>query len=242
MGSSIELYCQPAYSYLNNHIEYIEVLIRKYKGYKGVKSILEYVEMNNKTLEFDLAVLRQTISILNDYGDIGVPIGVNLCAKTAEIKGLADEIINIVYTESEYNHEIIIEVNEETDFDNEIVDENIRKLKKAGIKIALDDFGAKQATLGILMKHHIDILKVDKALTDGDTKEKENSSAIVLRTLGYMIRNFNIKHIVEGIETDRQLEIAISAGMDVVQGFLYAKPKKLETYLEENFSIYERAN
>ena len=242
MENDIELYCQPAYSYLKSNVEYVEVLIRKYNGINGVDKILKYVGDNHKEFDLDMAVLRKTISTLDDYGNIGVPVGVNLCAKTPEIKGLADEIIQTVYFESEYNHEIIIEVNEETDFENKVVEDNLRRLKRAGIKLALDDFGAKNATLGLLMKYKMDIIKVDKILTEDETEEKENSSSVLLRTIGFMIRGLNIKHIVEGIETDRQLENAISAGMDVVQGYLYEKPKQFQMYLEENFRVYEKAN
>ena len=234
MAERISLYVQPAYNYDTKHIDYIEVLVRGYRGFDSVPSILRFVGLNKMEETFDLDVLNESLRLLNHFEKLDYPIGVNLCPNTIIVEGIADKIISMINENNKSGNEIIIEVNEGTDFKNKVTRENIRKLRENGIKIALDDFGVEGSNLYTLLNCNIDILKVDKAFIETTEKEYEESQSKILKRLLQICNDFNLKHIVEGIETTRQLNHIKDMGYSVVQGYLYERPLPFMQFLEEH--------
>lgn len=230
----ISLYVQPAYDYDSGSINYVEVLIRCYRGFESVPSILKFISLNKLEETFDTDVLIESFRILNNFERLDYPIGVNLCPDTIKIAGVADKIVAIINENNKSGNEIIIEVNEKTDFKDKTVRENIRKLREYGIKIALDDFGVEGSNLYSLLNCNIDIIKVDKAFIENTEKEYEESQIKILKRLLQICNDFNLKHIVEGIETQRQLNHIRDMGYSVVQGYLYKKPLPFVQFLEMN--------
>lgn len=229
----IVLFVQPAYNYRTQKIEYAEILIRRYKEFNTVEGILDYVKSNNLTKELDFNVIKHTLESLNNYSKLTYPIGVNLCPETINQKGIAGEIIDLINKTNKHGNEIIIEVNEKTDFKDKVVRRNISELKDAGIRIALDDFGMDSANFYCLMSCDIDILKVDKAFIDTTKIKYKDSQNKILRRLLEICKDLRLEHIIEGIETKKQLDTIEKIGYDVVQGFLYEKPVELNRYLDE---------
>lgn len=234
MVERIKLYVQPAYNYDTKHIDYVEVLVRGYRGFDSVTSILRFVGLNKMEEAFDLDILAESLRLLNHFDKLDYPIGINLCPNTIIVEGIADKIISMINENNKSDNEIIIEINEGTDFKNRVTRENIRKLRESGIKIALDDFGVEGANLYALLSCNIDILKVDKAFIETTEKEYEESQSKILRRLLQLCNDFSLKHIVEGIENKRQLNIIKEMGYNVVQGYLYEKPLPFMKFLEEN--------
>ena len=230
----INLFVQPAYNYDTQQVEYLEILVRGYRGFDSVASILQFIKLHGIEEQFDIDILRETIRILNNFQTLNCPVGVNLCPKTATIEGVADKILDILKNENKSGTEIIIEINEETNFRDSTVKANVRKLRSNGVKIALDDFGVEGANLYTLLSCDIDIIKVDKAFIDNSHTEYEESQSKILKRLIQLCNDFNLKHIVEGIETNKQLNSIKKLGYSVVQGYLYEKPLPFMQYLDEN--------
>jgi EAL domain-containing protein (putative c-di-GMP-specific phosphodiesterase class I) len=236
---SIKLAIQPAYNYATGKIEYAEVLIRQYLGIDNVEKILHYVNANNLEVIFDIDVLRETLRLMNSYDNITYPIGVNLCPVTAEKPGIADRILLEIDCAKVKHEAIIIELNEGTDFSNKEVKKNAQILRDAGVKVALDDFGIKNANLYSLLEGCVDIVKIDRAFVECKSAELEQSQTAVLTTIKMLCDKLNLKNIVEGIETKNQLEKIQKMGYSVVQGYLYRKPFEFnESSLNEDDSKF----
>lgn len=230
----ISLYVQPAYNYGSQQVDYAEVLVRGYGGFNSVQSILKFVNLHRIEEQFDLDVLTESLRLLNNFNKLEYPIGINLCPETIKRDGTADKILKLVEENNKSNNELIIEINERTDFKDSVVKENIKKLRDNGIKIALDDFGVESSNFYSLLNCNIDILKVDKAFIEATEKEYEESQIKILRRLIQICDDFNLKHIVEGIETKRQLKYLQQMGYSVIQGYLYEKPIPFLQFLELN--------
>ena len=230
----INLYVQPAYNYASKQIDYIEVLVRGYRGIKSAPNILRFVQLNKLEETFDIDVLKESLKILNNFEKLDYLVGINLCPDTIQLKGMADKIIKIIKENNKSGNEIVIEINEKTDFKNTTAIENIKKLRENGVKIALDDFGVEGSNLYSLLNCSIDILKVDKAFIEVDKEECEDSQLKILKRLFQICNDFNLKHIVEGIETPRQLKYIKEMGYSVVQGYLYERPLPFLKFLESN--------
>jgi len=98
----------------------------------------------------------------------------------------------------------------------------IDEAKKAGCKIALDDFGSEHSNLNRLMNYEIDIIKLDKSLTNQLTKKLKAKA--VLRNLAAMCNDLGIKVYAEGVECQRTAEALVEIGISIHQGRLYGMP------------------
>src|SRR6185503_10127141 len=76
------------------------------------------------------------------------------------------------------------------------------RLKKMGVKIAIDDFGTKYSSLDYLRTYRVNRLKIPPALTDSAGRDPE--SAAMVRAIIGIARELDIDVIAQGIENDRQ--------------------------------------
>ncbi|MCB1478488.1 MAG: EAL domain-containing protein [Rhodobiaceae bacterium] len=106
--------------------------------------------------------------------------------------------------------------------DFERANEALTMLRAMGIKIALDDFGTGFSSLSYVRRLPVDRLKIDRSFI----AEIEESKAArdVLRTMVVLCKNLDLDCVVEGVETQSQLDIIKDTGGRLVQGYLYSKP------------------
>jgi diguanylate cyclase (GGDEF)-like protein len=101
---------------------------------------------------------------------------------------------------------------------NHDVISQLHKLKKLGVKISIDDFGAGDSAISYLKELPIDVLKIDRSYINGLThggKDAALTSAMV--SLG---QKLDLTVVAEGVETPEQLSILREIGCDEYQGFL----------------------
>lgn len=98
----------------------------------------------------------------------------------------------------------------------------IETYRAMGFGTALDDFGAGHAGLGLLARFTPDIIKLDMALLRGIDASLPRRM-IVEAVVGLCAR-LGVTVIAEGIETRGELDAVRSLGIDLVQGYLLARP------------------
>ena len=97
-------------------------------------------------------------------------------------------------------------------------------LRRLGVRIAMDDFGTGQASLGYLKRLPIDCLKIDRGFVrDLDGGNGRAGEAIVTAILD-MAHGLGLKVIAEGVETEKQYRFLDRQGCDEYQGFLVSRP------------------
>lgn len=117
---------------------------------------------------------------------------------------------------------IIFEFTEVERLDTAHILHILRSYRAMGFKTAIDDFGAGFAGLGLLSKFQPDIVKLDMDLIRGiDTDPVRRT--IVGNTIK-MLQQLNIAPLCEGIETVGELEVLREFGVNLMQGYLFAKP------------------
>lgn len=112
--------------------------------------------------------------------------------------------------------------------EDEAVDANhllniLRTYRSMGFKTAIDDFGAGFAGLGLLSKFQPDIVKLDMALIRDIDRDRVKRT-IVGHTLN-MLRDLGVEPVCEGIETVAEHDVLRDLGVDLMQGYLLAKPQ-----------------
>ena len=95
-------------------------------------------------------------------------------------------------------------------------------LKNLGVGISLDDFGTGYTSFTYLKKFPATVLKIDKSLIDHIlTNEADQGIVKGMINLGH---NLGMKIVVEGIETEKMVEMLAEFGCDYMQGYYFAKP------------------
>jgi diguanylate cyclase (GGDEF)-like protein/PAS domain S-box-containing protein len=130
--------------------------------------------------------------------------------------GLSGDLLDLEVTES-----IVL-----GDIDGTI--RQMDRLRERGVRISVDDFGTGYSSLGYLPKLPVDILKIDRCFVE---QIGENAAAVpLIHGMISLAHSIGKRVVVEGIETNRQLEILRNLGCDEVQGFLLGRPAPLTRY------------
>lgn len=103
---------------------------------------------------------------------------------------------------------------------------NAQRLRRAGLLIALDDFGSRVNCFDLCAAGIVDLLKIDTSVTSA-VHVDSNQRAIVesIKTLG---RGLGAGVIAEGAETLEHVDALRKLGVEFAQGFHFHKPQLLE--------------
>lgn len=107
--------------------------------------------------------------------------------------------------------------------------ECIKLMHDNGFTCAVDDFGIGYSSLSLINEMDVDTLKFDRTffLNLNDVKAQK-----VVKSLYHMANELELDTVVEGIETQDQIEFLKNEKFDVVQGYYYSKPLPEEEFNE----------
>ncbi len=118
----------------------------------------------------------------------------------------------------------------------EDIDETIEKLnalKKLGVKISIDDFGAGFSSLYYLTRLPLDEIKIDKTYVHNIIEDKDD--AVIVKSIMDIARHFSLKPVAEGVENKEQASFLRDIGCPVFQGYLFSGPLSAEEFSAKYF-------
>ncbi len=96
------------------------------------------------------------------------------------------------------------------------------ELRKKGMRLAIDDFGAGFSNIKYISDLTPDIVKLDRKLISG---VKEGSRQFrLLESVVRLCKDMGARVVAEGIETPPELVLVERAGVDLCQGYLLGRP------------------
>jgi EAL domain-containing protein (putative c-di-GMP-specific phosphodiesterase class I) len=99
---------------------------------------------------------------------------------------------------------------------------DLQLLRRLGVRIAVDDFGTGWSSLAYLVGLPIDVLKMDRQfLADVETDPQRRALCASVLHLG---SSLGLAVVVEGVETQAELQLLRDMGHRFIQGFLLARP------------------
>jgi diguanylate cyclase (GGDEF)-like protein/PAS domain S-box-containing protein len=169
--------------------------------------------------------LRDGLGLRRSRQDTALEIAVNVSAVQLAQPGYCTALADTLRAEGFPPEALCVEVTESmlTDAALSSVVADIRKL---GVRVAIDDFGMGYSSLSYLRRLPVDVVKLDRSFLENAAGDPTcmgfvGSVVSVVHAAGMSV-------VIEGIETHAQLAVALSAGADMLQGFLFAKPLPLQ--------------
>ena len=166
----------------------------------------------------------EAIKTLDELGFVDATISVNVSTARLMKPFLAEHLLVIMKEANVDPRRLRIEILESTLLDevNTVADININNLVDLGLQIDLDDFGTGYSAISSLQKFPISRVKIDRSFV----KDIHiNSSLQILgKSLIDLLKNLQIKTLVEGIEKTEELDFYRKVGCDEAQGFLLGVP------------------
>lgn len=98
----------------------------------------------------------------------------------------------------------------------------LNEYRGMGIKLAIDDFGAGYSGLNLLAEFQPDQVKIDMNLVRGI--EKHGPRQAIVRGITQVCGDLGIDVIAEGVETLHEFRWFEDHGIQLFQGYLFAKP------------------
>ncbi|MFN9993068.1 MAG: putative bifunctional diguanylate cyclase/phosphodiesterase [Phycisphaerales bacterium] len=107
------------------------------------------------------------------------------------------------------------------DHDEEIAT-TLGKLRDAGCRIVIDDFGTGHSSLSCLHRFPIDELKIDRGFAD--TLNGSRDYAAVVQAIVTLAHNLGVKVVAEGVENARHMVQLQALDCDYAQGYHFSRP------------------
>ncbi len=150
-------------------------------------------------------------------------VAVNVSAAQLKSPLLAATIREIVETRGFDPHRLELEITESSFVgDFEAAAERLNALRRQGVAIALDDFGAGYSSMTSIARLPLDRIKIDRAFVVDALANPR--CAAVIRSAARLAKELGLALTGEGVETCEQFDLLRSAGCDEAQGYLFSRP------------------
>lgn len=161
-----------------------------------------------------------------------VPISVNESRLHLYNENHINDLIDLVNKYNVQPNTIELEMTETTVVHNvELAKEAERNVHKLGFTVSMDDFGTGYSSFSMLKNINIDVLKMDKSFFD-DVLESRRGK-IIIEAIIEMSHKLNMKVVAEGIEIKEQVEYLKNIKCDMIQGYYFERPIKVEEFEEK---------
>ena len=234
--NEFELYYQPKLALRTGKLVGVEALLRWHHPTEGIllpQAFLPAISGHDLIVHLGDWVLKTAIEQLNNWQKVGfaIAISVNVASRQIQHPLFIEKLalllqhypnVSASLLELEIMESIALEICQSAKIINDA-------RNALGISFALDNFGQGDSSLKYLNAFPAKTLKIDKSFVQNIINDTSNQS-LVSGMLG-MADTFKRQAIAEGVETDEQLNLLMSLGCEVAQGYGIANPMNAEDFM-----------
>jgi len=224
-NDQLALVYQPQFDREGETITGIETLVRWNHATRGFVSPAFFIPLAERYGMIGRVTRWVLARAMNETRDLGeFTLSFNASAVEFADPAFVDELAVLIARCGFDPKRLEIEVTETAVLaEEDAVRRNMARLHELGMKIALDDFGVGYSSLSHLRLFPFDKLKIDRAFV---TSCAENvQSATLVHAVVSIGRALGMTVVAEGVETEAQRKFLRVAGVDAMQGYLFAKPE-----------------
>lgn len=232
------IYYQPRVSVETKKIVCMEAMLQWQHPDFGLIAVEEFsrlAEKNNNIIAIYEWLMRNACEDLMKWGEMGFyaqAISVQVSLKQLENAHFIQKVSSILRETKLDPANLIFEITESSILTKiDLVEKMLHMLKRLGVKIAINNFGANHLQLQHLRRLPIDIYKIDRSLVyDIDTNLE---SAAIVKMIIALATSLQSHVIAEGVETVSQKDLLLSLGCSVMQGGLFSAPVLAKDFNEK---------
>ena len=228
----LEVYFQPKVALSDRRLVGVECLARWQHPAHGLVAPEDFVAVAEHTgllSRLTEAVLVDGLRRCRQWSDDGhpLPIAVNISSRTLVDPGFPARVAALLDEHGVAPELLTFELTEdrllgETERPMPI----LRSLAELGVGLAVDDFGTRYSSLSYLRRLPLHEVKIDKSFVQGMATDAGDLA--IVRAVVDLARDFGLRVVAEGVESELTLELLLELGCDVGQGFLFSRPLPYE--------------
>ena len=232
-----EVYYQPVYSTAKNDFVTLEALSRLHHpelGWIAPDVFIQIAEKNHMIEQITDLQFKRVCMFINEHRDLMKKlfnIKVNLSSLDLMRSDCSSHFIRMMDDMDIHHDWIQFEITETvaTEY-NAGLGMVIDGFMAAGVRLCLDDFGSGYANLNTVMRLPFSAIKIDRTLLFDICNDKKRAmfyQSIVetFHRMGYVI-------VSEGVETEEEMSLLSSWGVDMIQGYYFSRPLPVDELLK----------
>ena len=224
-NEEFELFYQPLVNLKSGKITTCEALLRWNHPVRGTVSPVDIIPVaEDMGLIVDLGrwILRRACMECMKWPE-GVSVAVNFSPQQFHQRDVLSEIRYALEVSGLPAHRLEIEITESSLLRNtQLTHDILSQLHALGVRISLDDFGTGYSSLSYLHNFPMQKVKIDRSFLEGIDTDRPLT---LLRGVARLSADLGMSVVVEGIETNEQLElVALEGTVTEAQGYLFSPP------------------
>jgi diguanylate cyclase (GGDEF)-like protein len=224
-NEEFELFYQPLVNLKSGKIATCEALLRWNHPVRGTVSPIDIIPVaEDMGLIVDLGrwILRKACMECMKWPD-GVSVAVNFSPQQFHQRDVLNEVRYALEVSGLSANRLEIEITESSLLRNtQLTHDVLAQLRTIGVRISLDDFGTGYSSLSYLHNFPLQKVKIDRSFLEGIDSDRPLT---LLRGVARLSADLGMSVVVEGIETNEQLELISSDGtVTEAQGYLFSRP------------------
>jgi diguanylate cyclase (GGDEF)-like protein len=224
-NEEFELYYQPLVNLKSGRISTCEALLRWNHPERGTVSPIDIIPVaEDMGLIVDLGrwILRKACMECMKWPE-GVSVAVNFSPQQFHQRDVLSEVRYALEVSGLAANRVEIEITESSLLRNtQMTHDVLSQLRSLGVRISLDDFGTGYSSLSYLHNFPLQKVKIDRSFLEGIDSHRPLT---LLRGVARLSADLGMSVVVEGIETNEQLELISADGtVSEVQGYLFSRP------------------
>lgn len=226
-GGVFDTAFQPIVDLDDGSTQHYEVLVRFERTKLDVSpfEFITFAEQVGLIHEFDLAMCRKVLEFLSEERnqDERYILAVNLSAGSLSAPAFASSLEALLGEYEQVRGQLMFEVTESSKItDLPAVNAFLQRLRRAGHKVCLDDFGSGAAAFQYLRALQVDVVKIDGGYVKNACATPEGKR--FLMAMAGLLRELGITTIAEMVEDEKHLEVIKECGFRFGQGYLFGRP------------------
>lgn len=224
-NEEFELYFQPLVNLKSGRISTCEALIRWNHPVRGTVSptdIIPIAEDMGLIVDLGRWILRKSCMECMKWPE-GVSVAVNFSPQQFHQRDVLSEVRYALEVSGLPANRLEIEITESSLLRNtQLTHDVLSQLHSLGVRISLDDFGTGYSSLSYLHNFPLQKVKIDRSFLEGIDSDRPLT---LLRGVARLSADLGMSVVVEGIETNEQLELISADGaVTEAQGYLFSPP------------------
>ena len=224
-NEEFELFYQPLVNLKSGKITTCEALLRWNHPVRGTVSPIEIIPVaEDMGLIVDLGrwILRKACMECMQWPE-AVSVAVNFSPQQFHQRDVLNEVRYALGVSGLPAQRLEIEITESSLLRNtQLTHDALSQLRTLGARISLDDFGTGYSSLSYLHNFPLQKVKIDRSFLEGIDTDRPLT---LLRGVARLSADLGMSVVVEGIETNEQLELISADGtITEAQGYLFSRP------------------